>query len=87
MITSYAEIKIDGIEYPRYGVTDIDPDQFARRSHCNGNIIQSADGKTHSDFEVARTDTDGDVITLKRQGERRQQWSTTDDFAVEQDSG
>jgi hypothetical protein len=67
---------------PKYGVTNIDPDQFARRFHHNGNLYQSANGTTHRDFDVIRASSDGNLLRLKRTGEGKKRWSVQEAITV-----
>jgi hypothetical protein len=77
-----AKVGIDNPQSPNYGVTNIDADQFARRSHRNGSIIQGADGKTHRDFTVMRGTKEGNLLQLKREGEGKMRWPVNASITV-----
>lgn len=83
----YGEANIDDLEYNKYGVTNIDPDQYARRPHRNGAIYQSSLGKTHRDLVVSRTDSQGNVLVLQREGEGKKTWNVTGYLNVTIDNG
>ncbi|KAF2749223.1 cysteine proteinase [Sporormia fimetaria CBS 119925] len=81
-LIGYGEISIDDIQNPRYGVTNIDPDRFARRFHHNGLLYQSSEGKTHRNFQAMRASASGDLVWLNRTGEGTKKWSVTDEIIV-----
>jgi hypothetical protein len=76
------EVEIDNSQRPKYGVTNIVPGQFARRSHRNGNIIQGANGKTHRNLTVMRATKDGNLLQLNREGEGEMRWSVNASITV-----
>jgi hypothetical protein len=78
----YGEVTIDNVQSPKYGVTNIDLDQFARRFHHNGNLYQSAGGKTHRDFELIRSSADGNLLRVKRTGEGQKKWCVEEKIIV-----
>ncbi|KAK3334082.1 hypothetical protein B0T19DRAFT_474651 [Cercophora scortea] len=47
---SYGTANIDG--WTKYGLTNINPDPWARKRHQNGNMMQTGNGETHRNFEL-----------------------------------
>ncbi|KAF2868276.1 hypothetical protein BDV95DRAFT_610238 [Massariosphaeria phaeospora] len=72
----YGQVMIDDyIEFPRYGVTNLNADQWLRRRHRNGNILQSASGNNHRDLEVIRRSSDGNLLRLRRSSKGSKNWT------------
>ncbi|KAK3313617.1 hypothetical protein B0H66DRAFT_584226 [Apodospora peruviana] len=46
----YGEANIDG--WTKYGITNVNPDPWARKRHQSGNMMQSGNGETHRNFEL-----------------------------------
>jgi hypothetical protein len=75
-------VAIDDVKSPKYGVTSINLDQFARRFHRNGNIYQGTGGKTHRDLELIRTSSDGNLLHIKRTSKGDKKWSVAEKIVV-----
>ncbi|KAK0729609.1 hypothetical protein B0H67DRAFT_630235 [Lasiosphaeris hirsuta] len=71
----YGAVRID--DGPKYGITNVNPDPWSKKSHHNGILYQSGSGKAHRNFEVVRADPAGAMSHVSRKGEAPYGWFQT----------
>ena len=70
-LIGYGQVDID--HWTKYGWTNVNPDPWSRRRLHNGNVIQSGNGATHRNFELAMGTSP--VNTAYREGEAPYPWA------------
>ncbi|KAK3681149.1 hypothetical protein B0T22DRAFT_524092 [Podospora appendiculata] len=77
---SYCTANIDG--WTKYGLTNVNPDPWARKRHQSGNMMQTGNGETHRDFELfvsSNSTSNTEFAHISRDGQTAG-WSLTSSF-------
>ncbi|KAI1871484.1 uncharacterized protein JN550_004478 [Neoarthrinium moseri] len=64
-LIGYGEAEIEG--FIKYGITNVDPDPWDRKSHQSGLMIQGGFGSKHKNFELVRANPGGGFSQIVRE--------------------
>ncbi|KAK3361504.1 hypothetical protein B0T24DRAFT_538893 [Lasiosphaeria ovina] len=70
---AYGSARID--DGPKLGISNLNPDPWAKKKHHNGILYESGNGATHRNYEMVRSNATGGFTHVYRQGEAPNKWA------------